>query len=160
MGRVVLQDDPPKLFRPDLAIFRSDGAHFPEHWGHVRAVSPICSGLSGRIGHATARILSGNIPFVREFLICPEIFDSRTYRNRTDFERKTLIAPYEMVPYSSAGPQNSAIRQAGADPKVEVLVCFRVGSEGSGKQWRPDAVRSRQPRARTMVCPGFQAVAG
>ena len=31
MGRVVLQDDLPKLFRSNAAIFRSDGAHFPEH---------------------------------------------------------------------------------------------------------------------------------
>ena len=98
----------------------------------------------------------------RQPAYCPRIFPpsgnlaSRTDRLRNGFRGKTLIAPYGGAPYSSAGPQNSAVRQAGADPKVEVLVCFRVGSEGSGKQRRPDAVRSRQPRAWTMVRPGFQ----
>ena len=52
--------------------FPAQCGHFPEHWGRVRAASPIRSGLSGRIGHAT-RILSGNSHFVREYLFRPKI---------------------------------------------------------------------------------------
>ena len=42
---------------------------------------------------SAARILSGNIHFVREYLKCPEISDSRTDRWRNGFRTETLITP-------------------------------------------------------------------
>ena len=129
--------------------------HFPERW---RPFSGALRTRSGRQPHLLRTFRSDrardSAHSVRKFPLRPRIFNmsgNLTFSGISQPNHFRTENPYRAL-WTGAlfvgRAQNSAIRQAGADPKVEVLVCFRAGSEGSGKQWRPDAVRSRQPRAR------------